>query len=80
MGGKSSQVFPRSVPVVFQNYYKYLLPLLRFQNLLSSQMGGKGSHLFRSQCRRFMFFWSNRRIHWYVTTVGLRIYSMHKFE
>ena len=46
MGGKSSQVFPRSVPVVFQNYYKYLLPLLRFQNLLSSQMGGKGSPLF----------------------------------
>ena len=80
MGDKSSQVFPRSVPVVFQIYYKYLLPLLRFQNLLSSQMGGKGLRCFRSQCRRFMFFWSSRRIHWYVTTVDLRIYSKHKFE
>ena len=46
MGGKSSQVSPRSIPVVFQNYYKCLLPLLRFQNLLSSQMGSKGSPVF----------------------------------
>ena len=40
----------------------------------------KALRCFHSQCRRFMFFWSNRRIHWYVTTVGLRIYSKHKFE